>query len=513
MSNHSENTKRIARNTLMLYVRMLFAMIISLYTSRVILNMLGVVDYGIQNVLGGFVSMFSLISSALSSATSRFITFELGKPDGEPKKVFSNALFIHIVLAVIVLIAFETFGLWFLNNKMVIPQERMPVANYLFQASILSFLVSLIGVPFISAVVAHERMDTFAFLGILEVVLKLLFVLFVAYAPFNFDKLVVFPTLMLSMGICIQLSYWFFCRKHFEECRCRPKYDKGYFRGMFSFSVWNFIGSTAAILKGQGINMLLNLFFGTVVNAAYGVASTVSSAVGGFAGNFMTALNPQITKSYAAGDRDYMFSLIDRGSRFSFYLIMIFAIPLILETEHVLSIWLGEYPEYAISFVRFMLAVSLVDVISNTLITAQTATGKIRNYQLAVGGMLMMNFPLSYVALKLGSEPYAVFIVALAVGVSCLVLRLIFLRKMIGLSVRWFVKSVLLRIIIVVLIASIIPLLLHRIMPYGWPRTLTVVFVSVVVSAMVILFVGCIRSERAFLFKKLKSAMKIVYHG
>lgn len=194
MSNHSENTKRIARNTLMLYVRMLFAMIISLYTSRVILNMLGVVDYGIQNVLGGFVSMFSLISSALSSATSRFITFELGKPDGEPKKVFSNALFIHIVLAVIVLIAFETFGLWFLNNKMVIPQERMPVANYLFQASILSFLVSLIGVPFISAVVAHERMDTFAFLGILEVVLKLLFVLFVAYAPFNFDKLVVFPT-------------------------------------------------------------------------------------------------------------------------------------------------------------------------------------------------------------------------------------------------------------------------------------------------------------------------------
>lgn len=509
MTNHSENTKRIARNTLMLYVRMLFAMIISLYTSRVILNMLGVVDYGIQNVVGGFVSMFSLISSALSSATSRFITFELGKLDGEPKKVFSNALFIHIVLAVIVLIVFETFGLWFLNNKMVIPQERMPVANYLFQASILSFLVSLIGVPFTSAVVAHERMDTFAFMGILEVVLKLVFVLFVAYAPFNFDKLVVFPTLMLTMGICIQLSYWFFCRKHFEECRCRPKYDKGYFRGMFSFSIWNFIGCTAGILKGQGINMLLNLFFGTVVNAAYGVASTVSSAVGGFAGNFMTALNPQITKSYAAGDKEYMFSLIDRGSRFSFYLIMIFAIPLILETEHVLSIWLGEYPEYALSFVRLMLVVSLVDVISNTLITAQTATGKIRNYQLAVGGMLMMNFPLSYIALKVGCSPNSVFVVAVLVGVACLVLRQLFLRKMIGLSMHWFTKTVLLRICIVVILASIIPALIHVIMPYGWARTLIVVAVSIIMSCLVILFVGCSKNERTTILKTVMSKLKL----
>lgn len=508
MSNQSENNKRIAKNTLMLYVRMLFSMIVSLYTSRVILNMLGVEDYGIYNVVGGFVSMFAIISSALSAATSRFITFELGKKDGNPGKVFSNALFIHLVLAAIVLLAFETFGLWFLNEKMVIPEHRMPVANYVFQASVLAFIISIIGVPFTSAVIAHERMDTFAFLGVLEVVMKLVFVIFVAYAPFNFDKLVVFPTLMIGMGICIQLSYWFFCRRHFEECRCRPKFDKGYFRDMFSFSVWNFIGCTAAILKGQGINMLLNLFFGTVINAAYGVASTVNSAVSGFAGNFMTALNPQITKSYASGDKEYMFSLIDRGSRFSFYLILIFAIPLMLETDHVLAIWLGDYPEYSVAFVRLMLAVSLIDIISNTLITSQNATGKIRNYQLAVGGMLMMNFPFSYLALKLGYSPSVVFVVAMFVGVACLLLRLIFLRKMIGLSMSWFFKTVLLRILFVALSASVIPLAVHFAMPYGWPRTLTVVAVSVVLTAFVILYAGCSRNERQSILLALKKKLR-----
>ena len=508
MSDNRENTKRIAKNTLMLYVRMLFSMIVSLYTSRVILNMLGVEDYGIYNVVGGFVSMFSLISSALSAATSRFITFELGKPDGKPREIFSTALCIHLALAAIVLIAFETFGLWFLNTKLVIPAHRLPVANYVFQASILSFVVGVIGVPYTSAVVAHERMDTFAFLGILEVVLKLVFVLFVAYSPFNFDKLIVFPTLMIGMSVCIQLSYWLFCRKHFEECRCGPNFRKDYFKGMFSFAGWNFIGCTAGILKGQGINMLLNLFFGTVVNAAYGIACTVSSAVGGFAGNFMTALNPQITKSYAAGDKEYMFSLIDRGSRFSFYLILVFAIPLILETDHVLAIWLGEYPEYSVAFVRLMLTVSLVDTISNTLITAQTATGKIRNYQLAVGGMLMMNFPFSYLALKLGCSPSAVFVVAIMVGLACLLLRLVFLRKMIGLSMLWFFRSVLSRILTVTISAAAIPLAFHLTMPYGWLRTLTVVAVSVILTAVVILYVGCSRNERHSILLALRKKLR-----
>lgn len=508
MSDNRENTKRIAKNTLMLYVRMLFSMIVSLYTSRVILNMLGVEDYGIYNVVGGFVSMFAIISSALSSATSRFITFELGKKDGNPGRVFSNALFIHLVLAAIVLFAFESFGLWFLNTKMVIPAHRLPVANYVFQASILSFVVSVIGVPYISAVVAHERMDTFAFLGVLEVVLKLIFVLFVAYAPFNFDKLVVFPTLMIGMSVCIQLTYWVFCRRHFEECKCEPRFQKNYFKGMFSFAGWNFIGCTAGILKGQGINMLLNLFFGTIVNAAYGVANMVCNAVTGFAGNFMVALSPQITKSYAAGDKDYLFSLIDRGSRFSFYLILIFAIPLMLETDHVLAIWLGDYPDYSVAFVRLMLAVSLIDIISNTLITAQNATGKIRNYQLAVGGMLMMNFPFSYIALKSGCSPSAVFVVAILVGIACLLLRLFFLRKMIGLSMSWFFKSVLLRILIVTVSAAAIPLAVHFTMPYGWTRTLTVVAISVILTALVIGYVGCSRNERQSILLALKKKLR-----
>lgn len=507
MENNGENTRRIAKNTLMLYVRMLFSMIVSLYTSRVILNMLGVEDYGIYNVVGGFVSMFAIISSALSSATSRFLTFELGKKDGNPEKVFASALFIHICLALVVLLAFESFGLWFLNNKMVIAENRMGAANFVFQASILSFIVNIIGVPYTSAVIAHERMDAFAMLGVIEVLIKLAIVLFVAYAPLNADKLVLFPALMISLSIGIQISYFCFCRRHFKESRRMPKRDPDFFRNMFSFAFWNFIGCTAGILKGQGINMLLNLFFGTVINAAYGVATTVNTAVVGFANNFMTALNPQITKSYASGNRDYMFALIDRGSRFSFYLILFFAIPLILECEFILNKWLGQYPENAVIFVRLMLCVSLLDIISNTLITAQTATGKIRNYQLAVGGTLLLNFPFSYLALKLGCPAYAVFVVALSIGACCLYLRLAFLKRMIGLKIRWFCRECLSRIIVVTLLSSSLPCVAYFCLDAGWLRFIAVLCCSIICSGLCILYIGCNKNERNYIYETLKDKL------
>lgn len=504
MDNHSENTKRIAKNTLMLYGRMLFSMVVSLYTSRVVLNTLGVEDYGIYNVVGGFVAMFSLISSSLSSSVSRFLTFELGKGDMERlKSVFSTSLIIHIGLALIVLIAAETIGIWFVNHKMVIPPDRLYAANWVFQASIVSFCFGLLSTPYNASIVSHEHMGTFAYIGILDTCLRLAIVLFIAHSPWQFDRLIVYSLLLVVISISLRFVYWLYCRKHFEECRIRFIWDKQYVREMGTFAGWNFIGCTAALLKDQGVNILLNLTFGPIVNAARGIANTVSGAVGGFASNFMAAINPQITKSFAMNDKRYCFSLVERGSRFSFYIMFLFALPLCLEADFVLTLWLKQYPEHTINFVKLVFIYSLSDVLSNTLITLQLATGKIRSYQLAVGGTLLLNFPLSYLALKLGFPPESTMIVAIFISVCCMVLRLLFLRKMAGLSMRSFLKNVYLNVICVAILSCIIPLAIHHFMNYGWVRFFVTCSVSVFCSAIVILFVGCNRSERQFIFSKI----------
>lgn len=504
--SHSDNTRRIAKNTLALYVRMLFGMLVSLYTSRVILNALGVVDFGIQNVVGGVVGMLSLISASLSSATSRFLTFELGKGDiTKLKQVFSTALIIHLALAGIIFVVAETVGLWFLNTQMTIPAERMYAANWVYQNTILSFILGLLSIPFNSSIISHERMTAFAYFGILDIILRLCVVLFIAYVPFSFDKLIVFSCLFTAVGITMQTLYFIFCRRNFEECRINIKFDKQCWKEMSGFATWTFIGCTAALLKDQGVNILLNIFIGPVLNAARGIAGQVNNAVSAFAGNFMTALNPQITKSYAADDREYMFSLVERGSRFSFYIMLILALPILFETNTILTIWLKEFPEHTINFVRLIIVLTLSDILSNTLITLQTATGKIRNYQIAVGGMLMMNFPLSYLFLWLGFAPECTLLVAIAVSVACMVLRLLFLRKMAGLSMRRFLKNVYFNVISVTALSAIVPAIAYKTIPEGLPRFFSVVAISIVSSCAVIYFVGCNSTERQFIKEKFFS--------
>ena len=417
--DHSENTKRIAKNTLMLYVRMLFSMLVSLYTSRVVLNTLGVEDYGIYNVVGGFVAMFSLVSSSLSASVSRFLTFELGRGDMERlKETFSTSLMIHLVLAGIVFILAESVGVWFLNTQMTIPPERLYAANWVFQASILSFMFALFSVPYNASIASHERMSAFAYIGILDVVLRLLIVLFIAHVPFRFDRLIVYSLLLVAVGMSLQCIYLWYCRKNFEECRFKLHFNKGYWKEMGAFAGWNFIGSSSALLKNQGVNLLLNIFIGPIVNAACGIAAQVNGAIYAFANNFMTAVNPQLTKSYASGDKEYMFSLSERGTRFSFYIILFFALPIMLEADFVLSLWLKQYPEHTVNFVRLVLLLTLCEVLSSTLITIQLATGKIRNYQIAVGGMQMMNFPLSYLCLQFGMPPEATYCVAIFISLT-----------------------------------------------------------------------------------------------
>lgn len=500
MDSHAENTKRIAKNTLMLYVRMLFGMVVSLYTSRVVLNTLGVEDYGIYNVVGGFVVMFSVISHSLSSSVSRFLTFELGRGDMvQLRTTFSSSFWVHIALAGLLLVLAESIGVWFLNTKMIIPIDRIYAANWVFQASLISFVISICCVPYYASVISHERMTAFAYMGISDIVLRLLVVLFVGYSGYDFDKLIVYALLLAGVNIFIQCIYIWYCRWNFEECRLYYHFNKQCWKEICTFAGWNFIGSSAGLLKEQGVNILLNLFMGPVINAARGVANSVNIAVGAFAGNFMAALTPQITKSYASEKYDYTISLAERGSRFSFYILLILALPVLFETEFILTLWLGQFPEHTVSFVRLILILSLCEILSTTLINMQQATGEIRNYQLAVGGVLLMNFPLSYVFLKVGFPPEFTYIVAIFISICCLLLRLLFLRHSIGMSVTAYLRKVCLNVAIVSSISALLPIVLLLVYHEdGWIRFSLVCFLCFIGSILAVYTVGCSTDERQF---------------
>lgn len=511
MDNQTANTKRIAKNTMMLYVRMLFGMLVSLYTSRVVLSTLGVEDFGIQGAVGGFVAMFSLISSSLSSSVSRFLTFELGKGDKESlKQVFSTSLLIHIGLAIIVFLCIETFGVWFLNNRMDnIPVDRLYAANCLLQFSVVSFMLGLISVPYNASLISHEKMDVFAMVGIVDIVMKLFIVLSLKLLPADVDKLIIYALMGMCWSLTMQAFYFYYCSRHFEECKAKPVLYKAKLKSMTGFATWNFIGCTAGLLKGAGVDLLLFQFFGPVLTAAKSISGTVNNTVSSFAGNFMTALVPQITKSYAAGDMQYTFSLVERGSRFSYYLMMFFAIPITIETDFILSLWLKEYPEHSINFVRLVLSLSLIDILSNTLMHLQAATGKIRNYQLVVGGTLLMNFPLSYLALELGFSPESTIIVAIFVGICCLLLRLYMLRKMTGLSMTGYLRNVCFNVVKVTIVSVLPAYTIYTLLPNAtWVQFFVVGITSVLFSSLSILYVGCTRSERVFIVGKLITVRK-----
>lgn len=509
MPTQSENTKRIAKNTLMLYVRMLFSMVVSLYTSRVVLNTLGVEDYGIYNVVGGFVAMFSLVSSSLSASVGRFLTFELGRGDMDRlKRVFITSISIHVVLIAVVLVLTETVGVWFLNHRLTIPSDRLYAANWVFQASVFSFILGLFSVPYNASIISHERMKAFAYIGILDVILRLFIVLFVAYSPWQFDRLIVYALLLVAVSMSLQLVYLCYCRRNFEECRFRLHFDKKYWKDMSAFAGWNFIGASSALLKDQGVNIILNLFIGPVVNAARGISLSVNAAVTSFAGNFMVALNPQITKSYVTGDRAYMISLVERGSRFSFYIILLFAMPILFETDFILTLWLKQYPEHTINFVRLVLILSLCDVLSNTLVTLQLANGNIRTYQLVVGGMQMMNFPLSYICLKQGCQPESTWIIAILISTLNLLLRLAFLRKMVGLPMKQFIKNVCGNVLYVTCLSLALPLAFFINMQDGLMRFIFVVVISLVSVSIVVYKIGCSTTERLFIRNRVKNVIK-----
>lgn len=441
MNNSSENNKRIAKNTLLLYFRMLFMMAVSLYTSRIVLNALGVEDFGIYNVVGGVVAMFSLLSGSLSTAISRFITYELGKEEqGNLNKIFSSAVTIQITLAAIIILFAELIGVWFLNTQMTIPVSRITASNWVFQISLLTFVINLISIPYNASIIAHEKMSAFAYISILEAIGKLITAYFISISPI--DKLIFYSFLMCVIALIIRFTYGYYCRKHFDECTYSFIWDKQLLKQMFSFAGWNFIGTASAVLRDQGGNILINLFNGPIVNAARGIAFQVNNAIQGFVNNFMIALNPQITKSYAANNHKYMMTLIFQGARLSFYMLLILSLPILLNTQYILEIWLKTVPEHSTLFVQLVLILAMSESISYPLITAIQATGKIRNYQLLVGGLQLLNFPISYCLLHIGFFPEIIMIVAIILTQVCLGARLYMLQKIIKLPTKVFKESI-----------------------------------------------------------------------
>lgn len=510
MPQTSENNKRIAKNTLLLYVRTLFIMLVTLYTSRVVLNTLGVTDYGIYNVVGGVVAMFGFINGSMSSATQRYITFALGKGDKENlQKVFSTALQIHVLIAVLIIILGETVGLWFMYTQMQIPADRMDAAFWVLQCSIVSTAVMIISVPYNADIIAHEKMSAFAYISILEAVLKLAIVYALVLSPF--DKLIFYAFLILAVQLLIRLCYSHYCSRHFEESKYRHIRDKALFKEMTGFAGWSMFGNLAGVLFGQGLNMLLNVFFGPVVNAARAVSVQVQSAIQQFVGNFQMALNPQITKTYAKDEMDEMHKLMFRSARFSFYLLFFLSLPVLFETNFILTVWLKIVPDNTVIFLRIMICTSLLYTLSNPLMVANQATGKVRKYQAICGSILLMILPASYVCLKLGCPAYSVFIVHFVMESIAQLARMIMLRPLIGIRIADYIKNIYARVAAVVALSILVPFIVYENMDDTVARFFAMCLICVLSVSTVAYTVGLSKNERVFVRTKAITMMNKVF--
>jgi len=497
------NTKRLAKNTLMLYFRQILIMVVSLYTVRCVLNVLGVEDYGIYNVVAGVVTMFTFLSSAMATASQRYFSFDLGKNDAKHLKItFSVTFQIYVLIAVVVLIFAETIGLWFVNHKLVIPSERMVAANWIFQAAIASFLLTLITTPYMANIIAHENMNVYAYVSIVEASLKLVIVFLLKLLPY--DKLIVYGILLAIVAFINTTIYRFYCHKKYAECRFQFVKDGALFKEIISYSGWNLFGASVGVIKNQIINILLNLFFGPIVNTARGIASQVNSAVVSFSHNFSTAICPQIIKTYASENKDETTRLVFRGCKFTFFLMYIIALPIFLEMDTLLRLWLKNAPELAVIFTQLALIDAVIESISFPLMTLAQATGKIKLYQGVVGGILLCNLPLSYLVLKLGAPSYAVMIISICISFIAFIVRLIILRKLSGISISKFLLYSFVPCVLVAVCSAIVPCIVSYYFNSGLGRFCLTIIISGLCTIICILLIGMNKCERKMLKEYIK---------
>lgn len=508
MRNLHHDSKRVAKNTLYLYFRTLLVMGVSLFTSRVILDALGIENYGIYNVVGGFVSMFAVLSGTLTAGSQRFLAYEIGKKESDIQRIFSTTVTIHIVLAIAIFVLLESIGLWFLNYKMVIDVERMSAANWVFQCSVITFCINLISIPYNAAIIAHEKMSAFAWISIFEVIAKLacVYMLYVISG----DLLIIYALSMLGIATILRLIYGAYCHRNFPKCRYNYTYSRSTFGEILNFCGWNFIGSTASVMNGQGINMLTNLFFGVSLNAARGIASQVDSAINSFVQNFMMALNPQITKSYAAEDYTTVNQLIIRGTKFAFFLFGVLCLPIFLNAEYILSIWLKQVPPHTCSFVRWAIIYTLCQTLSRCLYTTMLATGKIKKYQIVVGSLSLMAFPTAYAFFYFGMKAEYGYVAMTIFSLVCLIARLFLLKEMVSMfSPRVFVRDVLFRIMSCTIPVLIFVYIIHSQLPNNNFFTIACeTSFCILLSCTSIICIGMTKTERQIIFNALSTKFK-----
>ncbi|WP_286462984.1 lipopolysaccharide biosynthesis protein [Myroides odoratimimus] len=494
----------MAKNAFFLYFRMFLLMVITLYTSRVVLAVLGVEDYGIYSVVGGVVALFSFLNSSMTSATQRFLAYDLGQGDkNRLKETFNVVLNTHILIAIIIFVLVEVFGIWYLENKLVIDPAKKDVTFWLLQFSILTLLVKVVQVPYKSLLIAREKMSIYAIIGILEVVLNLVIVYFLLFTELN--KLLIYGFLVFIVNLVITLYYWFYCVKRYEESRYQFYYDKDRFVEIISYSGWNLFGNFASVAKGQGVNMILNIFYGTVVNAAYGIAIQVQTAVNVFVYNFQMAVNPQIIKTYASDNVKESFKLICISSKFSFYIMCFLVSVIYYNVDTILGLWLGDnIPVFTNTFTKLVLIGVLIDTISNALMMGIQATGKIKIYQITVGFLVFLNLPISYYFLYNGYDANTIFYISIVLSIVSFFMRLYFLSKYFKLSPYLFLKKVLKPILIV----SIVFIIVNELLSYyliNHMHLLMFTILQVVFLLAIIVFLGINSYEKSFIKKLIKT--------
>lgn len=488
-----------------MYIRMLFLMLINFYTSRVVLKSLGAEDYGTYNVVGGVVVMFTFINAAMTTGTQRHLSFELGIPDSNIGRVFSACFNIHLWLAVLIVLLAETVGLWFLNTKLNFPEGRMAAVNWVYQLSILSCVISIIRVPYNAAIIAYEKMSFYAYIGIIEGILKLAIVFVLAYSPL--DKLVYYAILMTFVITVVTIAYYVYCSRNFREIRNSKVKDKALYKHLLNFSGWTLFGSVANMARNQGITFIVNIFYGVTVNAAIGIANQVNAAISQFVTGFQQALNPQLTKAEASMDREYQTRIVNKTAKYSFLVILFCSVPILYNLDFLLSFWLGEYPTYTREFCLWIVIATLIDSVSGPLWVTIFATGKIKYYQIYISFLLLLNLPLAYACGVLNWEPQYVIVFQALVNFLAIFVRLHIMRSLIHFSIRHFAKDVFLHIIAVSLfmlpIIHIFNEYLERATTFS--QLILQTFVLMGYESVVIGFVGLSKSERRTILNFVKS--------
>ncbi|MBP5423567.1 MAG: holin [Paludibacteraceae bacterium] len=507
MGNNIYNEKRIYKNTILLYFRMVLLMLISLYTSRVVLGILGVDDFGLYSVVGGVVVVLSFLNSSMSGATQRFLSYAIGQGSGNISEVFNTARVLHLFIAILFLFLSETLGLWFLNSYLNIPSGRLFAANVVYQFSILTFLITIISVPYNAAIVAYERMSAFAYISIIEASLKLFLVFMLKWIPF--DKLIVYSILMTCISLVVRFIYSLYCRRHFEACSALSfHYNKSTMKEMVSFCGWTILGSLGSVSHTQGISVIINMFFGVAVNAAQGVANQVINAINNFVTKFMSALRPQIIKTYADNDLCSMHALVKKGCKIGICMVSFFSVPIFFETDFILNIWLEIVPDYTSIFIKIILLASICNAYSRPLEAAIAANGEIRNYQIIVTTLDWLHLPIAWIFFYFGSEPYYAMYVYLVLVNVIQICKIYMVCRKIQMSIRSFLYDVIKPCFCMLIVSFSLVCVIQHIIPRDTYGSIITMFLAVFIVVIVSYYVVMTSVERRrivdFVYNKIK---------